>query len=112
MHKITKYSRHTDKDVCRIKKNYKKKRTFSAGTLFSYQTRDKSHRAKIQLTIINIVMKKIAFILAVALGSAAAFAQVNKGELKQLQAFLAQPAEHAATNAEALKITNIKDPST
>ncbi len=38
-------------------------------------------------------MKKIAFILAVALGSAAAFAQVNKGELKQLQAFLAQPAE-------------------
>ena len=52
-------------------------------------------------------MKKIAFILAVALGSAAAFAQVNKGELKQLQNFLAQPAEKAATNAEALKITNI-----
>lgn len=57
-------------------------------------------------------MKRIAFILAVALGSAAAFAQVNKGELKQLQNFLSQPAEHAATNAEALKITNIKDPST
>ena len=59
-----------------------------------------------------IDMKKIALILAVALSSAACFAQVNKGELKQLQNFLAQPAEKAATNAEALKITNLKDPST
>ncbi|MDE6157247.1 MAG: hypothetical protein K2F78_03780 [Muribaculaceae bacterium] len=57
-------------------------------------------------------MKKIALLLAVALSSAACFAQVNKSELKQLQNFLAQPAEKGGTNAEALKITNVKDPST
>ncbi len=59
-----------------------------------------------------IDMKKIALLLAVALSSAACFAQVNKSELKQLQNFLAQPAEKDGTNAEALKITNLKDPST
>ena len=57
-------------------------------------------------------MKKIALVLAVALSSAACFAQVNKGELKKLQNFLSQPAKEAATNAEALRVTNIKDPST
>lgn len=57
-------------------------------------------------------MKKIALVLAVALSSAASFAQINKGELKQLQNFLSQPAKEAATNAEALHITNVKDPST
>ncbi|MDE6468980.1 MAG: hypothetical protein K2L28_08820, partial [Muribaculaceae bacterium] len=57
-------------------------------------------------------MKKIALILAVALSGAACFAQVDKGELKQLQNFLQQPAEKGGTNAEALKITNTKDPST
>ena len=54
-------------------------------------------------------MKKIALVLAVALSSAACFAQVNKGELKKLQNFLSQPAKEAATNAEALRVTNIKD---
>ncbi|MBP3537796.1 MAG: hypothetical protein J6J93_09710, partial [Muribaculaceae bacterium] len=57
-------------------------------------------------------MKKIALMLAVALGSAACFAQINKSELKQLQNFLNQPAETESTNAQALKITNVKDPST
>ena len=57
-------------------------------------------------------MKKIALLLAIALGSATMFAQnVNKNELKQLKAFLNQPAAEAATNAEALKITNANDPS-
>ena len=59
-----------------------------------------------------IDMKKIALMLAVALGSAACFAQINKSELKQLQNFLNQPAETESTNAQALKITNVKDPST
>ncbi|MDE6041267.1 MAG: hypothetical protein K2F99_06790, partial [Muribaculaceae bacterium] len=57
-------------------------------------------------------MKKIALFLAVALSSAASFAQVNKAELKALQNFLNEPAKEAATNAEALKISNIKDPAT
>ena len=47
-------------------------------------------------------MKKIALLLAVAISSASLFAQnVNKTELKQLKAFLAQPAAEASTNAEA-----------
>ena len=49
-------------------------------------------------------MKKIALLLAVALGSAACFAQVNKTELKQLQNFLSQPSEKGGTNAEALMV--------
>ena len=58
-------------------------------------------------------MKKIALLLAVALSSVTVFAQsINKNELKQLQNFLSQPAVHHATNAEALKITNVNDPST
>ena len=59
-----------------------------------------------------IDMKKIALLFAVALTSAACFAQVTKGELKQLQNFLAQPAAEGGNNAEALRITNPKDPST
>ncbi|MDE6135956.1 MAG: hypothetical protein K2F97_00590, partial [Muribaculaceae bacterium] len=58
-------------------------------------------------------MKKIALLLAVAISSVSLFAQsVNKGELKQLKAFLAQPAAEAATNAAALKITDQNNPST
>lgn len=58
-------------------------------------------------------MKKIALFLIVALCSVAASAQsIAKNELKQLQAFLAQPAAEAATNAEALRITDPKAPST
>ena len=57
-------------------------------------------------------MKKIALLLAVAISSASLFAQnVNKTELKQLKAFLAQPAAEASTNAEALKVTNQNDPA-
>ena len=55
-------------------------------------------------------MKKIALFLAVALCTMAASAQsIAKNELKQLQAFLAQPAQEASTNAEALRVTNTKD---
>ena len=57
-------------------------------------------------------MKKIALFLALALSSMAVFAQnLNRSELKQLQNFLAQPAEKHATNAEALKITDVKTPA-
>ncbi|MDE6287170.1 MAG: hypothetical protein K2M00_00110, partial [Muribaculaceae bacterium] len=57
-------------------------------------------------------MKKIALFLTVALCSLAVSAQnVAKNELKQLQAFLSQPAAEAVTNAEALKITDLKTPA-
>ena len=46
------------------------------------------------------------------LGCMTVFAQkIDKNELKQLQAFLAQPAEKDATNAQALKIADMKAPS-
>ena len=52
-------------------------------------------------------MKKVALFLAIALGAMSASAQnIAKNELKQLQAFLAQPAAEATTNAEALKISD------
>ncbi|MDE6540628.1 MAG: hypothetical protein K2L74_01305, partial [Muribaculaceae bacterium] len=58
-------------------------------------------------------MKKIALLLAVAISSVSLFAQnVNKNELKQLKAFLAQPAVEAATNADALKVTDKNNPAT
>ena len=58
-------------------------------------------------------MKKVALLFAVALSSLAVNAQkIDKNELKQLQAFLTAPAEKDASNAEALKITDIKNPST
>ena len=56
-------------------------------------------------------MKRIALILAASLATTGVFAQnLNKNELKQLQAFLNEPAKEAATNAEALKITDLKNP--
>ena len=58
-------------------------------------------------------MKKVALMIAVTLGSLTVFAQnVNKNELKQLQAFLAAPAEQGMTNAQVLKVSNVNDPST
>ena len=58
-------------------------------------------------------MKKVALLFAVALCSLAVNAQkINKNELKQLQAFLSAPAEKEATNAQALKITDVNAPST
>ncbi|MDE7467912.1 MAG: hypothetical protein K2M61_06110, partial [Muribaculaceae bacterium] len=55
-------------------------------------------------------MKKVALFLAIALGAMSASAQnIAKNELKQLQAFLAQPAAEATTNAEALKISDTKN---
>ncbi len=57
-------------------------------------------------------MKKVALFMALALVGAAASAGVNRSELRQLQNFLNQPAEHAATNAQALNITNLNDPTT
>ena len=56
-------------------------------------------------------MKKALLMIALMLGSVTAFAQ-NKNEVKQLQAFLSQPAEKGGTNATALKITDIKSPAT
>lgn len=50
-------------------------------------------------------MKKALLMIALMLGSVTAFAQ-NKNEVKQLQAFLSQPAEKGGTNATALKITD------
>ena len=57
-------------------------------------------------------MKKVALFMALALVGTAASAGVNRSELRQLQNFLNQPAEHAATNAQALNITNLNDPTT
>ena len=51
--------------------------------------------------------------MALVLGCTSAFAQnIAKNELKQLQSFLAQPAQKEATNAKALKISNINSPAT
>ncbi len=57
-------------------------------------------------------MKTISGLLAVALGSATCFARTNKGEYRQRQNFLSHTAEKGGTNAHALKITNLNDPST
>ena len=58
-------------------------------------------------------MKKAVLLFVIALSGMVAFAQkINKNELKQLQNFLAQPAEKDASNAVALKIDNLNDPST
>lgn len=47
------------------------------------------------------------------LGCVTVFAQkIDKNELRQLQAFMAEPAEKDATNAQALKITDLKSPAT
>ena len=50
--------------------------------------------------------------MALMIGCMSASAQkIDKNELKELQAFLSQPGEKDATNAEALKITDLKTPS-
>lgn len=44
------------------------------------------------------------------LGCMTVFAQkIDKNEAKQIRAFLAQPAEKDATNAAALKVSNVND---
>lgn len=57
-------------------------------------------------------MKKVALFMALAFTAASALAQVNRNEVRQLQAFLNQPAQEATTNAAALGITNLNDPTT
>ena len=58
-------------------------------------------------------MKKALLLMALMVGCMSASAQkIDKNELKELQAFLSQPAEKHATNAEALKISDLKSPST
>ena len=58
-------------------------------------------------------MKKALLLMALMVGCMSAFAQkIDKNELKELQAFLAQPTEKHATNAAALKITDVKAPAT
>ena len=58
-------------------------------------------------------MKKTLFALLAIWATFSLSAQrLNKAELKSLQQFLSQPAAEASTNAEALKITNLNDPST
>ena len=57
-------------------------------------------------------MKKAILMIALVLGCTGAFAQkIDKNEMKQLQAFLSQPAEKDATNAQALNITDTKSPA-
>lgn len=57
-------------------------------------------------------MKKAIIMLAVILGCMSASAQqVNKNELKQLQAFLTQNSEKEGTNAQALGISDLKNPA-
>ncbi|MDE5658646.1 MAG: hypothetical protein K2I25_06370, partial [Muribaculaceae bacterium] len=58
-------------------------------------------------------MKKAVLLIALMIGCTGAFAQkIDKSELKQLQAFLSQPGERDATNAQALKINDTKAPAT
>ena len=57
-------------------------------------------------------MKKAILMIAVVLGSMVAFAQKPaKNELKQLQAFLAQPAEKDGPNAQVLKKSDLNSPA-
>lgn len=52
-------------------------------------------------------MKKALLIIAIMLGSVAAFAQsLDKNEAKQLKAFLSEPAKEG-TNASALKVSDL-----
>ena len=58
-------------------------------------------------------MKKALLLIALMVGCMSLSAQkVDKNEVRQLQAFLSQPAENAATNAAALKITDLSSPAT
>ncbi len=57
-------------------------------------------------------MKKVLFLIALALGCTSAFAQkLDKAEARQLKNFLTQTAEKDGTNANALKVVNINDVS-
>ncbi|MDE6488437.1 MAG: hypothetical protein K2L46_04080 [Paramuribaculum sp.] len=48
--------------------------------------------------------------ITLMLGCMTVFAQkIDKNEAKQLKAFLAQPAEKEATNAAALKVTDVNN---
>ena len=54
-------------------------------------------------------MKKVLLLLALALGCTTAFAQnLDKNEAKQLKAFLTQTSEKGTTNAQELKVSDIK----
>lgn len=58
-------------------------------------------------------MKKAVLLIALMIGCTGVFAQkIDKNELKQLQAFLSQPGERDATNAQALNISDTKSPAT
>ena len=57
-------------------------------------------------------MKRMFLMTAVMIGFLTAFAQkIDNNEAKALQAFLNQPAEKHATNAQALQVTNFNDVS-
>ena len=57
-----------------------------------------------QKLLTTIYMKKSLLLIALMVGCMSASAQkFDKNELRQLQSFLSQPGEKAATNAEALK---------
>nr|MDE6418594.1 hypothetical protein [Duncaniella sp.] len=54
-------------------------------------------------------MKKALLMIAVLLGSSTAFAQnLDKNEAKLMKAFLSEPAKEG-TNAQALKVADLKD---
>ena len=55
-------------------------------------------------------MKKILLMITLMLGCMTVFAQkIDKNEAKQIKAFLSQPAEKDATNAAALKVTDMNN---
>ena len=55
-------------------------------------------------------MKKVFLMITLMLGCMTVFAQkIDKNEAKQLKAFLSQPAEKDATNAAALKVTDLNN---
>lgn len=58
-------------------------------------------------------MKKALLLIAVMTGCLTLSAQkLDKNEMRQMQQFLSQPAEKDATNAQALKISDLKNAST
>ena len=64
---------------------------------------------EIKKLLTTIYMKKALLLMALMVGCMSASAQkIDKNELKELQAFLSQPAEKHATNAEALKISDLQ----
>ncbi|MDE6427615.1 MAG: hypothetical protein K2K59_01530, partial [Muribaculaceae bacterium] len=77
------------------------------------ETTTKTNQLNNLTSTILTIMKKALLMAAVLLGSMTTFAQnIDKNELKQLANFLNQPsAEAGKTNAEVLKITNLKTPA-